>query len=55
MENVVPIDYFMQYGFSCVVTVYLLYERTRFNQKISDTLKVICVTLQTMNNIKPKE
>jgi hypothetical protein len=33
-----------QYGFACMVTLYLLWERTKFNGKITEALTKISTT-----------
>jgi hypothetical protein len=50
-----PVDYLVQNSFACVVTAYLLWERTKFNQKITETLKEISVTLAVVSDYCKKE
>ena len=46
MENMV--NYAVQNGFAITVAIYLLYERSKFNVKISDSLKEIAVVIKTV-------
>ena len=43
--------YVEAYGFPIVVTCYLLYERSRFNQKMLEALNEISVTLKNVNEL----
>ncbi len=38
-------DYFVQNGFAIAVAVYLLYERSKFNEKLTKTLEHISTTM----------
>ena len=46
MENM--ISYAVNNGFAITVAIYLLYERSKFNVKISDSLKEIAVVIKTI-------
>ena len=41
--------YVESYGFPIVVTAYLLYERTKFNNKMMEALTEISTTLKNVN------
>ena len=42
------VDYFLQNGFAIAVALYLLYERSRFNQKIMTCLVKVSETLDRL-------
>lgn len=48
MEEIELVKYCMQFGFSALVCAFLLWERTKFNQKMLETMKEISTTLQLM-------
>ena len=43
------IDLITQLGFPIAITIYLLYERTRFNYKIVQSLEKIVTILERIN------
>ena len=46
MIEEIGVDYLLQNGFAIAVALYLLYERSKFNMKISDSLKEIAIIVK---------
>lgn len=43
------IEHIAQFGFPIAITIYLLYERTKFNYKITQSLERIVVILERID------
>lgn len=48
MLEEVTFDYLMQNGFAIAITIYLLYERAKFNIKVSECMVKIASSLERL-------
>ena len=49
------VNYVVQNGFAIAVAIYLLYERTKFNEKVTESLVKISETLERIEQMHLKQ